>query len=167
VTSDGISAEDWDRVHELALQVVNASAEGEEAASDVAAAQLLELLDDLQQTYGPLPSLLATRADYISDGPEERDCWLTAAYEQAQKLGDVKSLVWIAASLARLHVDDLRNPTLGAQWLTHLEEHLRLSHDDSEAREAVRLRAILQSLRGEPQNKKMQLTRPARMEPRS
>lgn len=159
MTPDGISTEDWDRVHELALEVVNASGEGEEAASAAAVVRLRELLDDLQERYGPLPSLLATRADYIHDAPEEREYWLTAAYEQAQKRCDVKNLVWIAASLATLYVDDLRDPTRGAQWLTLLEEHVRVSHDDSEAKEAVRLRAILESLNRQPQNKEMQLTR--------
>jgi hypothetical protein len=120
MTSDGIATEDWDRVHELALEIVDASAEGEEATSDEAAVRLRELLDEFQEKYGPLPSLLATRADYISDGPEERDYWLTAAYEQAQKLGDLKNLVTIAASLATLHVEDLRDSIIGEQWLTKL-----------------------------------------------
>jgi len=155
MTPDGISTEDWDRVHELALEVVNASGEGDEAASAAAAVRLRELLDDLQERDGPLPSLLATRADYIHDAPEEREYWLTAAYEQAQKRADLKNLVWIAASLATLYVDDLRDPTRGVQWLTLLEEHLRVSHDDSEAEEAVRLRAILETLNEQPQNKEM------------
>jgi hypothetical protein len=58
-TPDGISTEDWDRVHELSLEVVNYSAVGEEEASDQASNQLRELLDELQEKYGPLPSLLA------------------------------------------------------------------------------------------------------------
>jgi hypothetical protein len=162
MTSDGIATEDWDRVHELALEVVNASAEGEEAASECAALRLRELLDELQQKYGPLPSLLGTRADYISDGPEERDYWLAAAYEQAQKLGDTKNLVWIAASLATLHVDDRRDPVEGSRWLMQLEEHLRATPDDSEAEEAIRVRRNLASLKGQPQsNEKQELTRPA------
>jgi hypothetical protein len=81
-TPDGITTEDWDRVHELALDVVNLSAEGDEAASDAAKLQLRELVDDLQEKYGPLPSLLATRADYV-ERVEDREYWLTAAYEQA------------------------------------------------------------------------------------
>jgi hypothetical protein len=147
MTPDGIATDDWDRVHELALEVVNASAEGEDAASRSAALRLRELLDELQEKYGPLPSLLATRADYISNAPEERDYWLTAAYEQAQKRGDMKNLVWIAASLATLHVEDLRDPAQGGRWLTQLVEHLRVSHDESEAEEATRLRAILETLK--------------------
>ena len=159
MTPDGIATEDWDRVHELALEVVNASAEGEEAASEAATLRLRELLDELQQKYGPLPSLLATRADYISDGPQERDYWLAAAYEQAEKLGDTRNLVWIAASLATLHVDDLGDAVQGSRWLTQLEEHLRATPDESEAEEAGRLRGILESLKGLPQNNDMQRTR--------
>src|SRR5215471_9191702 len=126
MTPDGISTQDWDRVHELALEVVNASGEGDDAMSDSATLRLRELLDELQEKYGPLPSLLATRADYV-DAPEERDYWLTAAYEQAEKRRDVKNLVWIAASLATLYVDDLRDPAQGGRWLSRLEEHLRVS----------------------------------------
>jgi hypothetical protein len=145
MTPDGIATEDWDRVHELALEVVNASAEGEDARSQSAAVRLRELLDELQEKYGPLPSLLATRADYVSDAPEERDYWLTAAYEQAERRGDMKNLVWISASLATLHVDDLRDAAEGGRWLALLEGHLRASPDDSAAREAVRLRGLLES----------------------
>src|SRR5262245_24361019 len=72
MTPDGIATEDWDRIHELALEVVNDSAEGDEAASDAASVRLRELLDQLQEKYGALPSLLATRADYVAS-PEERE----------------------------------------------------------------------------------------------
>jgi hypothetical protein len=167
MTPDGITTEDWDRVHELALEVVNASAEGDIASSESAALRLRELLDDLQQHYGPLPSLLATRADCLSDSPEERDYWLTAAHDQALKRGDTKNLVWIAASLATLHVDELRDPIQGGRWLEQLEHHLAVSPDESEAEEAVRLRVIFEDLKRQPQNNEMQRTRPAQaMEPR-
>jgi hypothetical protein len=79
-TPDGITTEDWDRVHDLALEVVNLSAEGDEAGSDAAKIQLRELLDDLQEKYGPLPSLLATRADYV-ERVEDRDSRTSGRHE--------------------------------------------------------------------------------------
>ena len=129
MTPDGISTEDWDRVHALALEIVNTSADDDEAASDAASLRLRELLDELQEKYGPLPSLLATRGDYGSD-PVERDYWLAAAYEGAKRRGDAKNLVWIASSLATLHVEEICDPAKGAEWLTLLEQHLQVSPDD-------------------------------------
>ena len=140
-TPDGITTEDWDRVHELALEVVNLSAEDDEAGSDAAKIQLRELLDDLQEKYGPLPSLLATRADYV-ERVEDSEYWLTAAYEQAAARRDAKNLVWIAASLATLFVEDARDPARGAEWLARLDELLLVSPDPWERAEADRLRAI-------------------------
>lgn len=154
MTPDGIATEDWDRVHQLALDVVNASSEGDLAASDSAKVRLRELLDQLQERYGPLPSLLATRADYV-DGLEEQEYWLMAAYEQAVKLGDPKNLVWIASSLAAFHLEEAPDPVKGSEWLALLEQHLQASHDASEADEAVRLRGILERLKKGPQNKQL------------
>jgi hypothetical protein len=158
MTPDGISTEDWDRVHELALDVVNSSAEDDLVASASASLRLRELLDELQEKYGPLPSLLATRGDYV-DSPVERDYWFSAAYEEAKRRGDAKNLVWIASSLATLHVEGIRDPVKGAEWLTLLEQHLVASPDESEAEEAHRLRGILQSTNQQPQNNGLKLTK--------
>jgi hypothetical protein len=166
MTPDGISAEDWDQVHELVLEVVNNSAEGESSASHSASLRLRALLDELQEKYGPLPSLLATRADYV-DNPVEREYWLLAAYHQAEERRDDKNLVWIAASLATFHVEEVPDPMKGKQWLESLERHLQAFPDTSETEEAVRLRAILERLRHQPQNNELQRTRPAQAkEPR-
>ena len=78
MTPDGISADDWRRVHELAVEVVNLSADDDGTASDEAAERLLDVLDDLQRKYGPLPSILATRADYVASSAD-REYWLLAA----------------------------------------------------------------------------------------
>jgi hypothetical protein len=161
VTPDGIATADWDRVHQLALDVVNASSGDDPAASESAKLLLCDLLDQLQEKYGPLPSLLATRADYV-DGLDEQEYWLMAAYEQAMKLGDPKNLVWIASSLAGFHLEEATDPVKGSEWLALLEQHLRASPDASEADEAVRLRGILERLKEGPQNNQMQRTRSAR-----
>jgi len=63
MTSDGIADADWDRVHELVVDVVNASVSEDKAAEVRARASLFMLLDQLDDKYGPKPSLLATRAD--------------------------------------------------------------------------------------------------------
>jgi len=86
------------------------------------ALRLREFLDELQEKYGPLPRLLATRADCV-DSPEEREYWLMVAYKRAQQLADSRNLVWIAASLAAFHLEDLPEATKGAEWLALLERH--------------------------------------------
>jgi hypothetical protein len=141
VTSDGISTDDWRLVHELALEVVNLSAAGDITSRD-AAVRLLSLLDTLEEKYGPLPSLLATRADYV-DSLEDREYLLLKAYDQARILEDLKNLVEISESLASFHIEDRSDYRNGAHWLRMLEEHLRLFHDPLLADEAVRLREIL------------------------
>jgi hypothetical protein len=165
MTPDGIATEDWDRIHELALQVVNESAEGDEMASAASSLRLRELLDELQEKYGAHPSLLATRADYVAS-PEEREYWLLAAYEQAQQRKDEKNLVWIASSLASFHLEEAPDLAKGTQWLESFEHHLQRLSDPSEAKEAVRLRAILQCLKKQPQNNELQRTRHGKLEPR-
>ena len=45
-TSDGISTEDWNAVHELVLNIVNAEAEAEE---NIFTNQLLQFLDELEE----------------------------------------------------------------------------------------------------------------------
>jgi hypothetical protein len=145
VTPDGVSAEDWERVHLLALDVANLSTEQDEAASDEAAGRLRELLDDLQEKYGPLPSLLATRADYV-DEPEGREYWLLAAYSEAEKRGDLKNRVLIASSLASYYIDEV-DGSAGTKWLDALSSDLDAFPMEYEGSELERLRGVLERRR--------------------
>ena len=63
-TPDGITDADWDRVHELTLDCVNAPTDQEQ---DTCRCRLLLYLDALEEKYGVLASLLATRADFTDD----------------------------------------------------------------------------------------------------
>ena len=143
MTSDGIATQDWDRVHELALEVVNSSGEGDIGASDQASLRLNGLLDELQEKYGPLPSLLATRADY-SDRFEDREYWYLAAYRQATERGDLKNLMLISESLASLYVENNRWED-AADWVGLLEQHLVACPDSDHAEQAVCIRGLLAS----------------------
>jgi hypothetical protein len=133
-------------VHALAAEVASRCAEDDEAARESLSLRLLGLLDQLEVKYGPLPSILATRADYV-DHSDDRERWLTAAYEQARRLRDAKNLVWIASSLAGFHVEERPDPARGAAWLAILERYLAESPDASVAEEAARLRAVLDGSR--------------------
>lgn len=142
VTSDGISTEDWGLVHELAVEVVNRSAAGDASGSKAKVAELLGLLDTLEERYGCLPSLLATRADYV-DGPEEREYYLLQAYSEARALDDAINLVEIAESLASFYIEDRSDDRNGAHWLRVLEEFLKVHDDPAVAEEVTRLRELL------------------------
>ena len=79
MTSDGIETADWDRVHELALDIVNASLAGDDAAEARARTLLLSVLDEFDRKYGRKASLLATRADYV-ESSEDRELQLSAPW---------------------------------------------------------------------------------------
>ena len=146
MTPDGVSTEDWERVMQLACDIANASEDDDDAAGRRAGEQMLSLLDDLHKKYGPLPSLLATRADY-TDAPHEREYWLLAAYEAAERRDDPKNLVWIAHSLAQYYIEDAGDDDVGVRWLARLEQHLRVFAAEHEAGELQKLRAIVAARR--------------------
>ena len=144
-TPDGISREDWAHVHQCAVDVANAGLADDDAASQASTSELLQVLARLEHRYGALPSILATRADYIEDVPSRLTLY-QAAYEAASARGDARNLVWIASSLADLYVDELREPLRGGEWLERLETHLE-KHDDPDERDVLeRLRAVVESL---------------------
>ncbi len=95
-TSDGISAKDWDVVHDLAVDVVNAPDQDRPSLRR----RLLEDLDRLEVTYGALPSILATRADYLDDEDPRREELLLQAYALAESRHDTMNLLDVAHSLA-------------------------------------------------------------------
>ena len=105
-TSDGISTDDWDTVHELSLKIVNAEAEAE---ANIYTRQLLQYLDELDAKYGGLPSILATRADYLADylmDRTEREALLIQAYILAEALNDTLNMKETEDSLAELYIED-------------------------------------------------------------
>lgn len=141
-TSDGISSEDWDMVHDLSLKIVNAEAESEE---NIYTNQLLQCLDELEAKYGVLPSILATRADYVSD-TNEQSALLRQAYALAEASRDISNLKEIAHSLAELYIEDLQDPSEGQTWIKRLRSHLISSPDKDFQDELNRLHEILNRL---------------------
>jgi len=141
-TPDGIARADWDRVHQLAVDIANASSVNEAQAGARATRELLAVLDELEERYGSLPSILATRADYLED-PRQQEQVLLQAHRLAQSRQDQRNLVWIASSLAALYVEVTRDQAQGQQWLDTLAVHLRVSPDEWEAEEHDRLQKLL------------------------
>jgi hypothetical protein len=123
-TSDGIAASDWDRVHDLALLIVNTADQPEEISHRRA---LLEYLDELTTKYGELPSLLATRADYVDD-PAEAERLQLRACALATRIGDARNVCEISLSLADLYVTERPRPVAAKVWLEKARAHM--SPDD-------------------------------------
>jgi hypothetical protein len=102
-------------------------------------------LDKLEGSYGPLPSILATRADFLEDYDRKEEL-LTRAYTAAAKLGDCKNLVDISHSLAELYVEALVDVQQGRKWLDRLDTHLLDCPDSTYADDAHTFRQKLQQL---------------------
>jgi hypothetical protein len=142
LTPDGIESSDWDEVLGLTAMIVNLSVGGDEGGAADARLRLLRLLSELEEKYGPKPSLLATRADYV-DSLDEKENWLQRAYTLAHQLGDVMNMVWVASSLASFYIEEAADTDKGAEWLSLTREHLAVAPDESEWDEVARLEALL------------------------
>ncbi len=123
-TSDGIDTEDWDVVHQFALDIVNSS----EDKSDQYTDQLLIFLRSLEQKYGELPSILATRADYIDD-IIEREKLYKRAYALAEKWNDYQNCVETAHSLSELYIEEFKDAKKGQKWMFFFKRYLKKIDD--------------------------------------
>jgi hypothetical protein len=142
MTSDGIAGADWDRVHALAVDIVNCSTADDETGRARAQTALVALLNELDEKYGRKPSLLATRADYV-ESPEDRGRLLLAAYEEARRIGDGTNQELTAHSLAHFFIVEIRSFDQGAKWLAAWKDALGSEPDPYELGELARLEAIL------------------------
>jgi hypothetical protein len=145
-TSDGISSEDWDLLRELAVEVVNAEPGEDE---ELCRRRLLDYLDGLESKYGPLPSILATRADYLVDDVPGRVTLLSRAYALAAEAGDARNQLHIASSLAAIYIEEVENAAEGGKWLARAKEHLGAG-TDVDRREYARVEKSLRRLQSHP-----------------
>src|SRR5689334_9508200 len=122
-TPDGISSEDWDVVHELALESLQHAVNNDDASRDDLRRRILEYLEWLASKYGALPSILATKADYVDDRAEKEEL-LLRAWDLAAERGDQLNSVEIAHSLAELYLEEMKDRALGARWLNVLKQEL-------------------------------------------
>jgi len=139
-TSDGISTSDWDNVHELAVEIVNAPDNEKEHHRH----RLLEFLAALELKYGPRPSIFATRADYLDDEDPAREELLLRAYTLAAEQSDTRNLTYVAQSLAELYIDK-RALTEADRWLSRMREHL-VASGGADYSEYERIRAEYRKL---------------------
>ncbi len=101
MTPDGIPTTEWDRVHELAVEIANASVRDDDTVSESGTEELLCYLGELRTRYGDLPSILGTLGDYTEHELDRYDLYARGATE-AQRLGDRKNLQIIVESILEL-----------------------------------------------------------------
>lgn len=144
MTSDGIDDEDWERVQDAALTYVHATAdESDDGNAELRA--IVHVLDELELKYGRLPSLLATRADYVDD-VDSRIALLEEAFELAQARQDYRNVIETADSLATTYIRQLDDSVMGRTWLTALERHLPIAGRESDMERYADLAQSLEEL---------------------
>lgn len=130
MTPDGITTEDWDEIEALARSVAEATF-SDDALYKAAVGEVLRKLRELENTYGPLPSILSTRADYVADDGEAIKL-LKEAYRLAESRKDAANMTYIASSIAQRFVDDLADMKEGQLWTDRLRACLKVFPDDDE-----------------------------------
>lgn len=123
MTSDGITKKDWSLIHKQAVNIANASSIGDMKLSNSYEKQLHGYLRTLQKKYGPLPSIISTRADYTDDLAERVKLY-KRAYRLAGKINDELNLMLAAWSLASIYIDDFKQKSNGREWLSRLKDAL-------------------------------------------
>jgi len=143
MTPDRVPSADWDLIHELAVEIANADKEEEEARYR---ARLLEYLEVLERKYGAIPSILATRADYVDDINTRRNL-LQQAFRAARDRSDHHNELLIASSLSQLEIEISKDIVEGEKWLKAFEEALGGHEDEFEKWEFKRLTSLLEAIR--------------------
>ena len=127
-TSDGINDDDWDQIHHDAAAIVEASSGGLDTS--LLTSRLMDQLSYLEEKYGRLPSLLATRADFIEDETLTR-ALLKEAYITALELEDDINAKEICLSIFESYRELDSDHPLGSFWAELLRSHLEDSPDES------------------------------------
>lgn len=141
-TPDGISSLDWDVVRDLVMAVLAATTSEQRSAS---VGRLFAFLDELEGRYGPRPSILATRADFLADD-YRRVLMLEEAYSLAAVRSDHANMLFIAHSLTEFYLDDPPHPPNAQKWLAHMARHLAIVDHREMAANYERLRKKLDAL---------------------
>ena len=101
MTPDGIPAPEWNRVHELAVEIANAAMGDDHVLSEVKTEEMLSYLRQLRARHGDLPSILGTMADYLDDEVQQYDLYARAIAE-SRRIGDGGNLAMLLESILEL-----------------------------------------------------------------
>jgi hypothetical protein len=142
MTTDGVPASEWARVRELQAEIVNFAYHDQYEASGQASYDLVALAAELEAKYGPLPALLAIRADHVTS-LDARESLLHETYRQAECRNDAAYQAWAAVSLASHYVDVVPDMRKAEHWASVAEvQSLRLG-DPRLDEDIDRLRGVL------------------------
>lgn len=100
------------------------------------------LLNELDEKYGPKPSLLATRADYVESASEKKRL-LHIAYSEADRIRDHRNREMTAHSLAQFYIDEVGDLDSGAKWLGIWRIELGVEPGEFDRTELTRLEGLL------------------------
>ena len=131
MTSDGIETKEWEVVQDYAAKIANAVCADEDHSAEEQTQALLTYLDCLETKYGKLPSILATRADYVIEA-EKRVLLLDEAYSIAKLRTDTANMRLIAASLAQHFIEEAGDARQGQLWLACFADAIGNKWDDVE-----------------------------------
>jgi len=120
-TRDGVSDRDWSVVKSLALNIAKMS-EQDADTSDMER-ELHKYLDWLEQKYGEMPSILATRAEY-TDNARDAVALYEKAYASACIIKCNYEKSYISLSIAELYIVELKEVKAGKYWLRLLERNM-------------------------------------------
>lgn len=149
MTRDGISTEEWDRVHAVAVDIVNSSAIEDDVLCAHHTERLFDILDGLEAIYGRIPSILDTRADYTDD-----PAVAIALYEEALAASedpDLSSL--ILPSLIRLKIQERHDESAISNLLLELERLTGMHESSFEVDELRGLQSDFEELKKQNKNR--------------
>ena len=95
-----IPKDEWARVHEIAIQLVEATNLEDDFLYDSRVEALGRCLDDLETRYGSQSRISATRADYAEE--PEREGLYRVALRMAREEGDLENEALILESLVEI-----------------------------------------------------------------
>ncbi|MDB6034895.1 MAG: hypothetical protein JWM16_5233 [Verrucomicrobiales bacterium] len=95
-----IAKADWDRVHELACEIANATNQDHDVLANSKTQTLMCVLNELEEKYGVCSRITATIADYAED--DRQRSLYREALSQAKAEGDLENERLILDSLAEI-----------------------------------------------------------------
>lgn len=130
-TPDGILKCDWNQLQELVTDYVNDELGSDASEEESIRSSILNYIDMLLSKYGKLPSLLATRADYVRTDREAVQL-LEEAYQISENLGDCRNKTFISSSLAESYYTKIKDAEKGVYWTDKLSVDLEFYYDEDE-----------------------------------
>ena len=121
------SSDEWEFVSTASLKVVNATLADDDVLRASCFIGLQEVLDELRTRHGEHPVLLETEADFTDDLPERVELYQRAI---GLALANRLSTLSIRLSLARVYLEDLRQPAQARHELVECQHEL--TPDDME-----------------------------------